>query len=372
MMKYVVMLAAFLMLPLVTQAQQNQQNNRIIEFPDVPGFVTLKCDFHMHTVFSDGSVWPNIRVQEAIRDGLDAISITDHIEYQPHDEDIPHPDRNRPYELTREEAADRDLMVIHGSEITRDMPPGHANAIFLEDSNALIMEDSVAVFYEAKRQNAFVFWNHPHWTSQKPDGVATLTDLHRRLISEDLLHGIEVVNAVTYSDEALQIALDHDLTMLGTSDVHGLIDWSFNVPQGGHRPVTLVFARERTSAGLKEALMAGRTAVWHNNTLIGKEEYVLPLIQESLMPRQAMYGEDTSVLVVMIENVSDVDFILKNKSDYGLHLNADVITIGPHQTKRLAVKTVERKESIELVFEVLNAVTAPNMHPDLVLNISIR
>ena len=45
----------------------------LIEFPDVPGYLTLKCDLHMHTVFSDGSVWPNIRVQEALRDGLDAI-----------------------------------------------------------------------------------------------------------------------------------------------------------------------------------------------------------------------------------------------------------------------------------------------------------
>ncbi|MYF39513.1 MAG: hypothetical protein F4221_01455 [Rhodothermaceae bacterium] len=51
------------------------QENRTIDFPDVPGYYTLTCDLHMHTVFSDGSVWPNIRVQEAHRDGLDAIAI---------------------------------------------------------------------------------------------------------------------------------------------------------------------------------------------------------------------------------------------------------------------------------------------------------
>jgi len=32
------------------------------------------------------------------------------------------------------------------------------------------------------------------------------------------------------------------LTIIGTSDIHGLIDWQYNVPQGGHRPITLVFA----------------------------------------------------------------------------------------------------------------------------------
>ena len=50
------------------------------EIPDIPGYYTMKCDFHMHTVFSDGKVWPDVRVKEAIAEGLDAISITDHVE----------------------------------------------------------------------------------------------------------------------------------------------------------------------------------------------------------------------------------------------------------------------------------------------------
>ncbi|GIR30125.1 MAG: hypothetical protein CM15mP44_4080 [Candidatus Neomarinimicrobiota bacterium] len=76
----------------------NPKSNRKIEFPDLPGYKTLVCDLHMHSVFSDGSVWPDIRVQEAIRDGLDVIATTEHIEYQPWKDDIPHPDRNRSYE----------------------------------------------------------------------------------------------------------------------------------------------------------------------------------------------------------------------------------------------------------------------------------
>ena len=51
-----------------------------------------------------------------------------------------------------------------------------------------------------------------------------------------------------------QIALDNDLTILGTSDVHGLIDWDFDLAHGGHRPITLVFAKERTETSLAEAL----------------------------------------------------------------------------------------------------------------------
>ena len=42
--------------------------------PDLPGLKTLKADFHLHTVFSDGEVWPTVHVRDAWRDGLDAVS----------------------------------------------------------------------------------------------------------------------------------------------------------------------------------------------------------------------------------------------------------------------------------------------------------
>ena len=133
---------------------------RKLRFPDIPGYKTLKCDFHQHTVFSDGSVWPDIRVAEALMDGLDAISLTEHLEYQPHKADIPHPDRNRSYNIAIEEAKNHDLVIVKGSEITRKMPVGHNNAVFLNDPNKLLLTDSIAIFREAKKQGAFIFWNN--------------------------------------------------------------------------------------------------------------------------------------------------------------------------------------------------------------------
>ncbi len=44
--------------------------------PDLPGLKTLKGDFHLHTVFSDGEVWPTVHVREAWRDGLDVVALT--------------------------------------------------------------------------------------------------------------------------------------------------------------------------------------------------------------------------------------------------------------------------------------------------------
>ena len=55
--------------------------NEII-LPKVNGFQVLKSDLHTHTVYSDGNVTPEYRIQEAWTDGLDVIAITDHVEYR--------------------------------------------------------------------------------------------------------------------------------------------------------------------------------------------------------------------------------------------------------------------------------------------------
>jgi len=339
---------------------------RAIQFPDIPGFVTLKCDLHMHTVLSDGSVWPDIRVEEALRDGLDAISITDHIEYQPHKTDIPHPDRNRSYELARRAAEGSGLMVIPGTEITRSMPPGHFNAIFVKDVNKLNQDDVMEVFREARKQGAFVFWNHPHWTAQKPDGMATLTDMHRELLNEGLFSGIEVYNEDTYSREAFTLAEEYNLTILGNSDVHGLVDWVYRVPEGGHRPVTLVFAREKTPEAMQEAMENRQTVVWFDNSLVGNLDFLIPLITGSLEVNKEGEGPVPSVL---IHNHSDADFILENLSDYSLHNLAPVFTLKAHETTTVMVKTLEELDTFDLKFRVLNAFQAADEHPEIILRV---
>jgi len=369
-MKKIILLSAlFVYTTLFSQADHSHALGRVIRFPDIPGFKTLKCDLHQHTVFSDGNVWPSIRVMEALMDGMDVISLTEHLEYQPHKDDIPHPDRNRSYEIALNEAKNHELVVVRGSEITRRMPPGHCNAVFIRDANKLLIDDSVSVFREAKKQGAFVFWNHPNWVSQRKDGIATLTDMHRLLIREKLLDGIEVVNEHSYSDEALQIALDNNLTIMGTSDIHGLIDWEYDVHDGGHRPVTLVFATDRTEEAVKQGLVNRRTVVFFNNTLIGRDEFLIPLVRESLQVKSAVYQGNSSVLQLVIRNSSTCSYILQNKSGYTFHNGNDIVTIQPGEDNIIQVKTKERMENLSIAFEVLNAVNAPNSHPDIKFDI---
>ena len=361
---------------IVPQVKLSAQTQRKIEFPDLPDYQTLISDLHQHTVFSDGSVWPDIRVKEALFDGVDVIALTEHLEYQPHQKDLPHKDRNRSYELAKEYAKNHDLIVIHGAEITRDLPPGHSNALFIQDANQLVHDDYMDAFREAKKQGAFIFWNHPNWVGQNTQGITELSPIHEALIKAGLLHGVEVTNENTFADQALTIANEHELTILGTSDIHELIDWLFDIPGGGHRPVTLVFAKERSELGVKEALFEGRTVAWYQNSLIGQEKYLIPLIESSLVVDTAyyqMYGnKETQIANVVIFNHSDATYLLNNESDFSFYHATDVIQLNPQTSTTLSVKTIESLSSFELHFEVLNAIYAKKMHPKIRLEINIK
>lgn len=352
------------------EAKHSHALGTSLQFPNVPGYLTLKCDFHQHTVFSDGEVWPSIRIKEALMDNLDVISLTEHLEYQPHLGDIPHKDRNRSYQIALREAKDHDLIIVRGSEITRSMPPGHSNAIFIEDANKLLFNDYKDAFIEANKQHAFVFWNHPYETP-KNDNISFLYDANKQLIDSNLVHGIEIVNTHTYSIEALQIAYDRNLTLMGTSDVHGLIDWDYKKGPQGHRPITLVFSKDRSQENIKSALFDHRTIVHYDNTLIGRDSLLIPLINACLEVNKAFYEPKSMVLSVVLENKSSCDFILQNLSEYSLIESTDIIEIKRNETITLHFRTKDRINKFNWLFTVLNAVNAPNSHLSMNKLISI-
>lgn len=358
--------------------QPSGDDARKITFPDTEEHLTLVFDPHTHSVFSDGHVWPKIRVGEALRDGLDVMAVTEHLEYQPHIADIPHEDRNRSFEESADAARYSDLLIIPGAEITRKAPASHMNAIFINDANQLYFVPeteepfSSTTFRDsarewpaqnavdaANKQGAFVFWNHAWWGPDFPNGIPVLSDFHRENIEKGLLHGIEIANGKNYSEDAFQIALDHNLTLMGASDIHELIDWDYEPHKGGHRPVTLVFAKERSPDSIKEALFEQRTVVWFKNWLMGREPHLRPLLKASLSLGDAGY-RNAEILSVMIHNRSDADFHLRNLSPYGLHEHAATFTVPQHSTERILVRTGTAVDSISMEFEVLNAFVAPN------------
>lgn len=371
-MKQFLSILASLIAIAVLRAQDHQHLMASpMAFPDIPGYVSLKTDLHQHTVFSDGNVWPTIRVQEALREGLDVISLTEHLEYQPHKADIPHPDRNRSFELAVAEAAAHDLIIVHGSEITRSAPVGHSNAVFITDANLLVAKDSLTPFLEAKKQKAFVFWNHPAWYAQRPAGTPELSTFQSDRIRNKELQGIEVINSMDYAEESLALALEHNLTIMGTSDIHGLIAWDY-AEKGNHRPITLVFAKERSPEAVKEALFAGRTVAVYNKLLVGRPEYLVPLLQACIEVKKAQYLPKTQVLEVVLENISSSNLLFENQMPYSFYSSSPVFEIPAYGHYTLQIKTLEIKDAIRLRLKALGAYTAPQVHPAVQWDVQVK
>ena len=326
------MIFLFLSIALTAMGQIDQR--REIYIPEIPGYKTLKCDFHTHTVFSDGTVWPTVRVDEAWLDGLDVIAITDHVEYTPHQEIILN--RNSSWEIARERAHQMGIILIRGAEITRKYPFGHFNCLFTSDNELLNRKDSMEAMTEALRQGAVFQWNHPGW--QRPREIPVWEKEQTEVYSKKMMHLIEIVNETSYYPLAHQWAIEKNLGITANTDIHGPV--YMNYGQKVHRPMTLVFAREKSEEAVKEALLAGRTAVYHMDTLMGKEEFLKPLFQQSLKIRTPVITiKGKQWIDVVLENVSDIPLMLsfKGGSDEYAEIGKGVY-VPAHGSARLTVK----------------------------------
>ena len=270
---------------------------RKIIIPDAGEYKVLKGDFHIHSIFSDGNTMPKDRVLEAVDNGLDVISITDHIEYRPHfgknhisygGDSVnsvqlldKNEDHNIAYDLAKPEADKQNIILVRGTEITkRTMPPGDLIAMFLEDVNpiAAVVDDWKKMLAVASDQGGFVFWVHPGSIAPtnggfKPGEAMSFTSDHEDVYTKGHLHGIEVFNGTSYYPVVSQWCEKRNLAMLANTDIHGT-DWNTYGHQNPFRPMTLIFAKERTHDSVKEAFFAKRTVAFAAGMIIGSREWV--------------------------------------------------------------------------------------------------
>jgi 3',5'-nucleoside bisphosphate phosphatase len=244
--------------------------------PDIPGFRTLKGDFHLHSVFSDGRVWPTVHVQDAWRDGLDVIAFTEHAEYQPHAKDV-NTNLLRSYEVARPLAAQLGIILITGIEITKPdpwkappvLPDGaaHFNALFVTDPEALRTPDLMEALRGAQAQGAFIFWNHPRFRVDRARWFPAIA----RAYDEGLFQGMELVNGPDFYDEAYPWIAERQLTILANSDAHDPVPAR---EAAGRRPITLLFVRTPDAEGVRDALVNRRTAAWQHDDVWGAADHL--------------------------------------------------------------------------------------------------
>lgn len=296
-------------------------------FPDVNNYHTLQCDFHMHTVFSDGLVWPDLRITEAVKDNLDVIAITDHIEYRPHKNELKG-DHNRAFEIAVEAGKEKGVLVIHGVEITRPMPPGHLNALFINDANKIETKNVSNAIKEADSQGGFIVWNHPGWKAQQPDTTKWF-DEHTELYENGLLDGIEIFNYSEFYPEALAWANEKNLTMFANSDVHQTIRTG---GFGAHRPITLVFVTACNTKSVEDALREKQTACYFNDTVVAFETQLLELLNASLQIQQYTC-EETGYTIVSLTNICSCPIRLKLATNNFNEIPDEIIVAGKNTTK---------------------------------------
>jgi len=355
---FIVSLTLLLVSPV--SAQVGVRNE--IRIPDIPGYITLKCDFHIHTVFSDGDVWPTVRPEEAWREGLDAIAITDHIEYQPHKSDIPM-NHNRSYEIAAAGAQSLGIILIKGAEITRDMPPGHFNTLFIKDASALDTKDFRDALKAAAEQGAFIVWNHPGW--RQPNEIPIWYDEHTEIYTNGWMNGMEIFNDASYYPLALQWCIDKKITLIGSSDTHSPINLQYDFYNGEHRPMTLVFAEKKTQEAIKEALVARRTAVYFGNTIVGEEQFLKPLFNGSiklLTSELTITGRGSAN--AQIYNDSDVRYeLVSTGAVEGIRFPQSIVIPGMKTVLCRITNTSDRNtgiKTISLPYRVKNLLTAPD------------
>lgn len=345
--------------------------------PDIPGYKTLKCDFHMHTIFSDGHVWPTFRVNEALRDGLDAISLTEHTDFESAPDDIKK-DLNRSYDIASAYAKGKNILIIKGAEISPRVPPYHNNALFLKDMNLpfgymkvskkqFIMKDNpthdelMAPFIESKKQGAFIVFNHPgNMPAWIVHDTAVFTAFHKELYEKKILSGIEVVNSGLYNVTAHRLAMKYDLTMLCNTDEH--LDMYPRYAKT-HRPMTLVFAKEKTEASIKEALIAKRTALYFDDYLVARQTEAEAFFKAAIQVKaERAKKKDEPVLQVKLFNNCDIPFKIQVPGNYIMDLYPlGQVTLAPHQETIITLRAMwQYPQEINLKMNVTNILVSPD------------
>ena len=313
----------------------NAQRKEFIA-PSVDGYTAYKADLHTHTIFSDGHLTMDARLREAWQNGLDVMAVTEHLEYRKHEPMMVEyhkkymrkgteakaysfvsknepakgeimVDLNYPVELAKKIAPDFDITIIPGIEITRK-PGGlysHFNALFTTDNNTIYDPDAMQSLRNAKAQGALVMHNHPGWTRKD----MTPSKFDKEAYEAGLIDGIEVVNGLEFYPKAITRAQKYNFFISANTDVHYPIAERYG---DEFRNMTLIFAKDKSLASLREAIEARRTLAYSFGTLVGSEELLRKFFLASVSVRRIADNAKGRKQYIITNN-SSVKWLLARK-----------------------------------------------------------
>ena len=351
---------------------QDDYRKEII-LPQVNGYNVYKADLHTHTIFSDGQVMPELRVREAWKDGLDVIAITDHIEYRRHEstfveylnkyvgkkhkEAVNHKisdgeitkdgimvDLNTSVRMAEKSAKNYGLTIIPGTEITRNVSvAGHYNALFTTDNNLIFDTDAYQSIRNAKSQGALVMHNHPGWRKTSLD----YSELDQKVYGEGLIDGVEVMNGNEFYPSIIDRAIEKGIFIAANSDIHATTSEEYRAV-GYDRPMTLILAKDKSLASLREALEQNRTLAYGYGALSGAEQLLMDFFLASVKV------ESIAPATVLLTNLSSVSYTLRRGK-------GNQIILPPMASIRLSAG----KDATSIKLQVLNMWSGADRHPEV-------
>ena len=293
-------------------------SRREIILPNVNGFTPYRADLHMHSTYTDGVVNIKGRMEEAWRDGLDVIATTEHLSIRPvaDKEGQPTPESAKTKRGSSAvkavggatKIADNfGLLVIPGVELTGDAKTqGHFNALFTTENSVLYDYDAMQTIRNARQQGALIMHNHPGWRHP----TLEMTKFEEAVYAEGLVDGIELMNGPAFYPGAFDTANNHNLFMTSNTDIHATTAWQY--AENGHlRNMTIIFAKEGTLSGIREALEAHRTLCYAFGTLGGDEELLKAFFEASITIKKLSVDEKTKRQRVMITNCSSLPYTIR-------------------------------------------------------------
>ena len=350
----------------ITRRANNNARSEIV-IPQVNGYNVYKADLHTHTMFSDGKVTPEWRVEEAWQDGLDIVAITDHIEGRPYVVRVPKylngvevqvqnekeisVDLNASVRLAQEQARKLNMLLIPGTEISRPYKTvGHLNALFTTDNNAVPAEDPLQALRNAKAQGALVQFNHPGTGRTSLD----LTEFEINAYKEGLIDGIEIFNNNGFYPKAIDRALEKGLFMSGNSDVHTTTDIAYSDATLS-RNITLILAKEKTMEAVKDALMNQRTIAYGFDQISGEESLIKDL-----------FNACVTAEFVRVDSKGNTIFNLTNMSSlvFAVSLNGS----NPHWIDSFSTVAMKIKSDV-IELKILNMWCGEGKHP--IINVKL-
>lgn len=339
---------------------------KVFTLPVVNGYNIYLADLHTHSAYSDGSVLPKFRIAEAWQDGLDIIAITEHIEYRPAEKafyeylkkytaveynkekgiNIPMVDLNTAVNVAATEGENYDILVIPGSEITRNgTTVGHFNALFTTDNNLIYDEDPVQAIRNAKAQGALVMHNHPGWRKTSLD----FTDTEKIAYEEGLIDGVEVMNGSEFYPGIIDRVQERGLFIAANSDIHGATAVDYRLT-GSDRPMTLILARDKSMESIREALESNRTIALGYGELCGEKGLLAELFKASITFDELNVTEKNKVL--QLTNKTSIPYLIQLEGKNPVHIE-------PHSAVRMTID----KNTKMLKMSIINMWCSADSHP---------